>query len=227
MIRTIFLCVILILIGLMSALESEPCEAVGFIKYECVTTNGTDLNLIAIPLDAGYTMASDLGNAIGADVINAWDAAGQGWLSASNLGFMWVDDFEIVEGGVYLVNILEDTDVYIAGEIIVQPNYSLVTTTGTDLNLVMCPIDRSDLTMASEIGDDIGVCDVVSKWDALGQGWQSASNLGFMWVDDFPLSIGDPLMVNVTSEIVWPFVDAINSHQDVKTQTSEKVRVVK
>ncbi|MDO9576539.1 MAG: hypothetical protein Q7J16_01510 [Candidatus Cloacimonadales bacterium] len=198
------LSLMLVLIGSMYALESAPSEVVGFVKYGCVSTTGTNLNLVALPLETGYTMASDLGNAIGADVVNVWDAAGQGWLSASNLGFMWVDDFALQDGYTYLVNILADTDVYIVGSLIIQLGYNLITTTGTNLNLIMCPMNRSDLTMASELGNDIGVCDVVNKWDAAGQGWLSASNLGFMWVDDFAVDIADPLMVNVTSDTVWP-----------------------
>ncbi len=39
------------------AIESEPSETVGFVKYECVTTAGTNLNAVANAMDAGYAMA--------------------------------------------------------------------------------------------------------------------------------------------------------------------------
>ena len=92
----------------MFALESDPSEVVGYVTYGCVTTDGTDLNFIALPMNSGYTMASELGNAIGVcDVVNVWDPAGQGWLSASNLGMFWAGDFAIEIGMPLMVNVTE------------------------------------------------------------------------------------------------------------------------
>jgi len=202
--RLLVIGMVLVFASSMFALESDPSEVVGYVTYGCETTDGTDLNFIALPMNSGYVMASALGDAIGAcDVVNVWDPAGQGWLSASDLGFMWAGDFALNAGYSYMVNVTADTDVYIYGGMITQPTYNLVTTDGTDLNSIMVPV-TSIFGMASELGNDIGVCDVVNNWDATGQGWLSASDLGFMWAGDFAIEIGMPLMVNVTADVTWP-----------------------
>ena len=191
------------------ATESDPSETVGFVKYGCVITGGTDLNLVAYPMDAGFTNASDLGNDIGVcDVISKWDAAGQGWISTSYVPPMgWMGDFALDSGYPYMINVTAAVDVYIAGDLPTPPTFNLVITGGTDLNLIMLPLNQSSLSMASALGNDIGVCDVISKWDAAGQGWISASYVPPMgWMGDFAIGIGDPLMVNVTANTTWPTV---------------------
>ena len=190
-------------LGSLFALESDPSDVVGYIKYPCVTTATTNLNFVTNSMDAGYVMASDLGNAItGCDVVNYWDAASQGWAGATYIGF-WLGDFALNAGWPYMVNVTAGTDFYSAGGLYDPvPTFTLVTTATTDLNAISLKLSRSDLTMAGAVGDDIGVCDVVNYWDAPSQGWAGATYIGF-WLGDFAVAIGDPLMVNVTSGTVW------------------------
>ena len=211
-------CIFVLFLGSLMALESDPSDVVGFVKYPCVITTGTNLNLVTLSMDAGYTNASDLGNAIGNTICNTvskWDVAGQGWIQASYVPPMgWGGDFALTPGFAYMINVTSDVDVFINGDLINQPQYNLSTTTGTNLNLIMVPINRSDLAMASNLGDDIGntICNTVSKWDASGQGWIQASYVPPMgWGGDFAISIADPLMINVTSNTSWPIVDGDNN----------------
>jgi len=209
--KIIVFTILILFMGYLFALESAPSEVVGFVKYDCVTTTGTNLNLVTLSMDAGYANASDLGNAIGNTICNTvskWDVAGQGWIQASYVPPMgWGGDFALDPGYAYMINVTSNVDVYIDGGLITQPQYNLSTTTGTNLNLIMIPMDRSDLSMASNLGDDIGntICNTVSKWEALGQGWIQASYVPPMgWGGDFAISIADPLMINVTSNVTWP-----------------------
>jgi len=72
------------------------------------------------------------------------------------------------------------------------------------LNFLMVPLSMSDLAMAGDLGDDIGVCDVVNDWNNVGQGWISASYMFGSWQGDYPIDIAKPLMVNVTEDTTWP-----------------------
>ena len=186
--------------------ESAPSDVHGFIKYECIQTAGTDLNFIALPMDAGYTNASDLGDDIGdCDAISKWDANNQAWVQASKLPFGWAGDFTLSDGNAYMVNVTDNVNVYIDGPMLSsQPTFDLVATAGTDINSLMLRLDKSGLNLASLLGDDIGVCDAVSNWNALNQAWVQASKLPFGWAGDFAILIGDPLMVNVTENTTWP-----------------------
>ena len=209
--KVFVLSILVLFVGSLFALESDPSAVVGFVKYSCITTTGTNLNKVALPMDAGYAMASDLGNANpGIDAVYTWNATTQAWDAATDLGFMWLGDFALNDGFAYLVNTTAVIDVYIAGGMIVQPTYSLITTTGTNLNYLMVPLDRTDLTMASHLGIDIGVCDAVYSWNSGTQAWDAATDLGFMWLGDFAISIADPLMVNVTADVSWPTGDGDN-----------------
>lgn len=205
--KTIALIVILAFATYAFALESLPSETVGFVKYVCVTTAGTDLNAVALPLDAGYINASDLGDDIGVcDVVSKWVTISQGWFSAVRLmPGMWSNNFPVENGYPYQINITSNVDVYIAGDVPTPPTFDLDTTSTTDLNFIMVPLTKSALTMAGALGDDIGVCDVVSKWIPSSQGWFSAVRLmPGMWSNNFSVDIGNPLMVNVTANTTWP-----------------------
>lgn len=204
------------------ATESDPSETVGFVKYECVTTAGTDFNFVALPMDAGYAMASDLGDAIGScDAVAEWDPTTQGWGQQANyvIPIGWLGDFAIQSGHAYMINVTANVDVYIAGDLPADPTFNLVTTTGTDFNFIMVPLSMSSLTTAGALGDDIGVCDAVADWDPTTQGWGQQANyvVPIGWLGDFAIDIGMPLMVNVTANTTWPTADNKGTTTNIKT----------
>jgi hypothetical protein len=188
--------ILLLAVAFLIAVESDPSAVVGYVKYDLLAGR----NMVALPMASGYTMASNLGDAIGAQSVAKWNATNQGWDQADNFGFMWVPDFAVADGNAYMVNVNAAGTYYCAGAMITQPNYSLV----IGRNAVMVPLDRSDLSMASTFGNAIGNLSAVAKWNATNQGWDQADNFGFMWVPDFAVQIGMPLMVNSSAVATWP-----------------------
>jgi len=185
-------------------LESAPSDTVGYVLYECYPTAGTNLNFIAYPLGAKYDTAGELGDFIGdCDVVNRWIVESQGWDGAFKFGSTWLNDFDLVSGYPYLISVSDTVDVYITGSLPAPPVFNLETTEGTDLNTIMVPLN-SNFSFAGDLGDDIGVCDVVYRWIVDGQNWDGAINLGFMWLNNFSIGIGDPLMISVSDDVVWP-----------------------
>jgi len=186
--------------------ESDPSEIVGYVAYDCVTTATGSENFIALPMDTGYDMASELGNAYPGQIIaiSNWVPATQSWSSAFFSGGTWFDDYALEPGNAYMISITEAITFYSVGPMVDPIIYNLVTgTTGND-NFIMVPLDRSDLDMASELGDDIGVVNAVSTWVAGTQSWSAAFFSGGTWFDDYGIEIARPLMVGITEAISWP-----------------------
>jgi len=217
------------------ATESDPSATVGFVKYECVTTAGTNFNFVALPMDAGYTMASDLGDAIGScNAVAEWDASTQAWGQQASyiVPIGWLGDFALESGHAYMINVTADVDVYIAGDLPADPIFNLVTTAGTNFNFIMVPLSMSSLTMAGALGDDIGVCNAVASWDPTTQAWgqQASYIIPIGWLGDFAIDIGQPLMVNVTADTPWPTADKgviikpVNVEKNNQSKTIKAIR---
>ena len=183
--------------SILAAVESEPSEIVGYVKYPCVV----GLNHIALPMDQGLTMASDWAAGYPGllDAMSYWDAASQSWITAFNLGY-WQGDFPIHTGSVMMIYALNPINAYSIGNMPASnATYNLL----TGLNDIMIPLNRSDITMAGQVGDEMGVLDNISRWDNATQTWDSAINVGF-WLGDFPVAIGLPMQVAALSPVTWP-----------------------
>lgn len=188
---------VLLFVGSLFAVESDPSEVVGYVKYDCVA----GLNHIALPMDQGYAMVSEFGDAYmgNMDTMSYWDALSQEWVSAFDLGY-WEGDFPVQTGSVLMVYALSPFNVYSMGQLpAANATYSLE----SGLNDIMVPLNRSDITMAGQIGDEIGLLDAINSWDATGQEWVAAFNLGY-WEGDFEVSIGEPVQVYSFGEATWP-----------------------
>lgn len=196
--KKIILPLLLILsIGMLAAVESAPSEVVGYVKYDCVA----GLNHIALPMDQSFTMASDFANNYpgSMDAMNYWDNTTQAWMSAIDLGY-WEGDFAVTPGSVLMIYALAPFSAYSIGEIpATNASYTLL----TGLNDLMIPLNRSDVTMASVLGDELGTLDAMNYWDAATQSWMSAINLGY-WEGDFATTIGFPIQVYALSNGTWP-----------------------
>jgi hypothetical protein len=203
-------------IVMLSALESDPSDVVGFVKYECLTGN----NLIALPMDAGYTMSNEVGNAItGANQIAYWDNTAQGWVT-SNKGFgtTWSNAFAVTGGMPLMVRTTGDTEFYVAGNMFdPEPNYTLL----VGNNTIMVPLSRTDLTMSNLVGNDISNANQMSYWDNVAQGWVT-SNKGFgtTWSNAFATDIAMPLMTRVTAGSTWPAPPIMSSKPSITNQNN-------
>jgi hypothetical protein len=152
-------------------------------------------------MDQGLTMASDFA-ALYPDMLDAmsyWDATSQSWISALNLGY-WEGDFTVQPGSVMMIASLANFTAYSIGNMpATNATYNLL----VGLNDIMIPLNRSDITMAGQVGDEIQVVDAMSYWDNTTQSWVSALNLGY-WEGDFPVHIGFPIQLAALSQTTWP-----------------------
>ena len=192
-------------VSIINGNQNEQSEKVGFKKFDCKTTDNTNLNFISATFAQGEVMASEFAASFGdCDAVSRWNAQEQCWESANNAGYRWLNNFEIQDGYSYLINITTEKTIYIAGKIINQPTYNLITTDTSNLNGIMVPINKNDLNLASQMGNDIGVCNSVCKFNNQTQGWNCANNGPFGWAGDFSISVGMPLLVNIDTNTFWP-----------------------
>ena len=191
------------------AAESAPSATVGYVKYSNVTTSGSDNNLIALPVSAGYTNAGDMDpTGTYMDVVSAWNPSSQGWTASAYNSFFgfWDPALPVATGQSYMINAKSNFDLIIDGPVVADAQYNIITTSGSDNNLIMHPLSMSSITTAGDIGADIGSCDVVSLWNAAAQGWNASAYNSFFGFWDPVLSseIGKPLMINATGDTTWP-----------------------
>lgn len=196
---------VLLFVGSLFAVESDPSEVVGYVKYNCLE----GLNHIALPMDSGYTWVSEfadeyMGNL---DTMSYWDAASQSWVAAVDLGY-WEGDFEVTPGSVLMINSFVAFDAYSIGTLPASnATYALI----PGLNDIMVPLNRSDISWAGEVGDEMGMgtLDTMSYWDAVTQTWVAAVDLGY-WEGDFEVAIGFPMQVNSLDSLTWPSRSSAN-----------------
>lgn len=209
------------------AIESEPSEIVGFMKYECLNVEDGNYNLIAIPFECSYTKASELG----ADFpsltsIRSWDSASQSWIASNNLGGTWIPDNPIELNSVYYVNVQQASNVIIAGKLGSSPTYNFIINENGNYNTAMLPIDSSLIT-ASEWGNDIGSgteCTSIKSWNNTSQLWESSNNLGSFWLPDNEIIAGRPYYLNVNSNITWPESSKSNFLNDNNKMNIRSIR---
>jgi len=186
--------------SILAAVESEPSEVVGYVKYDVAEGN----SMLAIPMTTTYTMAGDLGTAIGATTVCYWDNTAQMFLSTVYIDWLdeWDNNFPITNGSVLMVNAPSATTFYSIGNLpATNPTYNLV----VGNNTIMIPLNRSDLNMASLVGNATNAT-TVCYWDNTAQMFLSAVYIDWLdeWDNNFPTSIGDPLMVNSNSTGIFP-----------------------
>jgi len=200
--KKIILPLLLILtVGMLAAVESEPSAIVGYVKYDMVVGN----NLVAIPMECPWQWASELGDSFGGSVdqISYWNAAEQMFFTTVNIGGFWDGDFEIDTGYVLMISTYSPTTLYSIGNLpATNASYNLV----TGNNAVMIPLNVNYLASASEVGDNMtaGGVDQISYWNASEQMFFTAVNIGGFWDGDFPVSIAMPLMVSSYAPFTWP-----------------------
>lgn len=94
---------LLLFVGSIMAVESDPSEVVGYVKYDLVAGN----NMIAIPMDCPWEWASELSMELGegvVDQISIWNPIAQAFEAAADIGGFWDGDFELSIGQPLMVN---------------------------------------------------------------------------------------------------------------------------
>ena len=189
---------LLLFVGSLFAVESDPSEVVGYVKYDLAVGDNT----IALPMYEAYTLASEVGNAIGATAVGYFNSANQEWESIDAFPWGgWSGDFNVTNGQALWVNVAAAASFYSLGDMPETiPNYSLV----AGNNMIMLPLNESALNLASLVGDDIGATAVL-HFNSATQAWESVYAYPWGgWSGDFPTSIGSPLWVNAAVAGTWP-----------------------
>jgi hypothetical protein len=202
---------LLLAIGMLAAVESDPSAVVGYVKYECVAGNNT----IALPMVDAYEYASEIGDVLGATSIGYFDNETQLWtlIDAFPWGG-WTDEFPVVNGQPLWVYVDFDTEFYSIGSLpATQPSYELV----AGNNTIMLPLNRADLEFASLVGDEIGAT-TVGYFDSATQLWTLVDAFPWGgWTDEFDTAIGDPLWIYTDFDSTWPA--PIRAQQNIKTKS--------
>ena len=185
----------------VGATESDNSATTGEFDYGLITTSTTDFNEIALPLNInGISNAAELMAAIpGCNSVARWDAVDQGYYQY--ISFLPMTNFSVEMGYPYYVNVLNNVVLTFVGEI-VQPGFSLITTPTTDFNEVMLTLDKTNISLASELMADIPSCNSIARWDAEDQGYYQY--VSFLPMTNFNVRVGYPYYVNVDSDVTWP-----------------------
>ena len=191
---------LLLTISILAAVESDPSAVVGYVKYDLVAGN----NLVALPMECEWDWASELGDTFegNVDQVYYWDAANQWFVGAVELGGFWDGDFAIDTNHVLMVYSYVPAALYSLGNLPDPATFSLV----AGNNTLMVPLNRSDLSWASEFGDEMaaGSVDQVYYWDTANQWFVGAVELGGFWDGDYEIDIAMPLMAYSYDPITWP-----------------------
>ncbi len=202
---------LLLAIGMLAAVDSEPSAVVGYVKYECVAGN----NMIALPMVDAYEYASEVGDALGATTIGYFDGETQEWVVIDAFPWGgWSDEFPIVNGQPLWIYVESDVDFYSIGSLPASsPSYTLA----TGNNTIMLPLNRADLEFASLVGDEIGATSV-GYFDGAAQEWSVIDAFPWGgWTDEFDTAIGAPLWIYTDFDGTWPA--PIRAQQNIKTKS--------
>lgn len=202
--KLLFVLLVLLAFGLLTAVESDPSATVGYVKYPSVV----GLNFAAMPMDDGMTWTSEVGTYMGPldeiDTINLWSPA-QYWDASINYGGgFWDPDLPVGPGSVMLYSSSYVFDYYSIGAMpAANAQYSII----PGLNTIMLPLNKSSLSYTSFVGVDIGPSDeidTINLWNQ-AQYWDASINYGGgFWDPDLPVTIGTPMLISSSATITWP-----------------------
>jgi hypothetical protein len=189
---------LLVAFGMLAAVESDPSAIVGYVKYDCVAGN----NMIALPMEQGFTLASEVGDYAPASSVGAWNPSTELWEVINTFPWGgWDGEFNVTNGQPLLISVDAALSFYSIGDLPTTiPSYTLV----AGNNTIMVPLNRSDLDLASEVGDAIPASSV-GAWNATTELWEVINTFPWGgWDGEFATAIGDPLLVSVDASGVWP-----------------------
>jgi len=191
------------------AAESAPSATVGYVKYSTVATSGTDLNHIAVAL-TGWTSSNQIDpTGLYYNKISKWNPATQIYQNSSFIGSSWLTPFTISNGDPLVVNMkagVTSYDLVNAGSVDTKQYSLVVNAATTDLNHIMLPLGKSNLTTAALLGPDIGntYINKISRWNPATQLYQNSSLIGSTWLTSYTIEIGQHLVVNSINAKTWP-----------------------
>ncbi|HQC47879.1 MAG: hypothetical protein BWX83_00429 [Candidatus Cloacimonetes bacterium ADurb.Bin117] len=203
---------LLVAFGMLAAVESDPSEIVGYVKYPCVT--GWNFN--ALPMDQGYTVISEVAGDYPAGnftAVNYFDSALQSWAQSDfyDMGDpafnFWDPDFSVGNGTPLWAYATTPLNFYSIGSLHpTNAQYSLA----AGFNTIMIPLNKSNITDIQVLGDNVGTLTAILRWDSALQSWAQSDfyDMGDpafnFWDPMFDTTIGMPLWVYSSAATVWP-----------------------
>jgi len=166
---------------------------------------GSNRNHVGIPLDIGISKASEF-IALNPDIasLTYYDPIRQAFLTAIPIT-PFVDNFFTLEmGKVYYPNVSQDTTLTFVGRVMepLQPYNLVKIKTDKGTNPIMIPLDRSDITNASELWAVLPQSKVsLYEWDAKTQ-----SEKFYVPEDlstNFEVKPGGAYVVEVSETVLW------------------------
>jgi len=199
---------LLVAFGMLAAVESDPSDIVGYVKYDLVAARNNNIALPMVKTPTDYAMASDVGNAItGATAVRWLDASASLWRSCTKTLGSWptATNFAVENGDPLQVFTTTAGPFYSIGDLPASPlpTYTLVAAKN---NMIMLPLDKSALNMASLVGNSIPGATAIRWLDASASLWRSCTKTLGSWptATNFATEIGDPLQVFTTTAGTWP-----------------------
>jgi len=195
---------LILTVGMLAAVESEPSEIVGYVKYDCVVGN----NFIAMPMVQAISTTTEFGAQFGESIntINMYNPDLQDWEASVNYGGgFWDPEFSLSTGSVMLINATDPITYYSIGNIpVVNAQYSVI----AGNNAVMIPLNKSEYTTTAIAGASMGdgeTVNTINLYNSTLQDWEASVNYGGgFWDPEFLLSIGTPMLINSGSTFLWP-----------------------
>jgi hypothetical protein len=182
-------------------IESEPSSYFGEFEFSLITTPETDFNEVALALNiTGVANAQQLIAAVpNCNSVARWNASLQGY--EQYIPGIPPTDFTVQTGYPYYVNVTSDGIFTMLGGL-TSPTFNLITTSRTDFNEVMLPLNKTGIAKASQLMANIPYCNSVARWNASMQGYEQY--IPGIPPTDFDVKAGYPYYVNVTSDVTWP-----------------------
>jgi len=194
---------LLVAFGMLAAVESDPSNVVGYVKYPSYT----GLNLVGYPMGTD-TIAEDAIAPYMPNVssIAIWQAnlVPQGFNAINydpDFG-EWDGSLPLALGNAMFINALANMDYYSLGAPIANQTYTLY----TGLNFITVPLNRSDLLTAEDLANEVGTITSVAWFYNSSHSWDSINydpDFG-EWDGTHSITIGDCLNLNSGSGTVWP-----------------------
>lgn len=192
----------------MGSSQSAASNLMGVFDFDLVTTATTDFNEIGLPLVLpGVSKASDLLSVIpNCNSVARWVAGQQGY--EQYIPGIPPTDFDVNMGNAYYVNVTSN-GVFTSTGSAVDVSFNLTTTATTDFNEVIIGLDKTSLSIASDLMADIPSCNSVARWVASQQGYEQY--IPGIPPTDFDVRVGYPYYVNVTANGSWSFPGDVNN----------------
>ena len=143
------------------------------ISYECITTDSTSYNFIALPYDAGFAEAGDLDpEGENLNAVGSWIRGEGVWQSAVHHPYFgWINNFDVRIGQPYMINAINSFNFTVTGDSVQIPPYEFIPSV---VNSFMIPLNRTSAQDTRDIWDEPGF-DISSLfgYNSENQNWNS------------------------------------------------------